>query len=704
MRNINRSILIALPVFLAVISIVTWQLVAYGQQRTLEYQAIEIAEIIARQAASARSVYAKHVVNKLKNDGFGADLESDDKPGYVPLPAQFLKLFGRQASEHSDGLFRYRPISKWNLEPTQGLDDDFKRWAWAELEKQDLDNPIQPIDWKPVWRLEEIDGVTNLRYMRADPASADSCVNCHNQQEQTAEVVERRYLFGLEPGKQWKRHQLLGALDVSIPLDRIESIAVEQTNLITLFIILVFGCGLLVIAFFVIRDLLRTQQSADDMTWRANHDDLTGLANRLAFEHRADELLNRCREDNSTHALLYLDLDQFKIVNDTCGHIAGDELLCEIATTMGKNIRNSDMLARLGGDEFGVLLEGCDIDNAYDCAEKLRVAIRDLRFSRGNRNFEIGVSIGLVAVNNNSDDITSILSLADLACYTAKDEGRNRIKVYSDSDTQIDIRHEEMEWASRFNRAIEENRLKLAVQHSKCLNQENDHALYSEVLLRMVDADGQPVPTSVFISAAERYHFMPTIDRWVVKTVLSMIKHGHLPLDRSQIIAINLSGLSINEADFLDYVRDMFASYPEVPPAQICFEVTETAAIANISSALRFMETLRALGCRFALDDFGSGLSSFAYLKSLPIDYLKIEGSFVRDMLEDPVDMVVVEAVSLIGRRIELTTIAEWVENDTILRAVQSLGIDYAQGFGIHKPELIEVTSGKSKRKRAAGR
>jgi EAL domain-containing protein (putative c-di-GMP-specific phosphodiesterase class I) len=219
----------------------------------------------------------------------------------------------------------------------------------------------------------------------------------------------------------------------------------------------------------------------------------------------------------------------------------------------------------------------------------------------------------------------------------------------------------------------------------------------------MVDADGQPIPTSVFISAAERYHFMPTIDRWVVKTVLSMIKHGHLALSQSQIIAINLSGLSINEADFLDYVQDMFARYPEVPPAQICFEVTETAAIANISSALRFMETLRSLGCRFALDDFGSGLSSFAYLKSLPIDYLKIEGSFVRDMLEDPVDMVVVEAVSLIGRRIELTTIAEWVENDTILRAVKSLGIDYAQGFGIHKPELIETTSGRSERKRASG-
>jgi diguanylate cyclase (GGDEF)-like protein len=640
-------------------------------------------------------VYTRQVVRKLKQDGFGAHLQSQVKPGYVPLPAQFLKLFGKQASEESDGLFRYQPISKWNLEPSQGLDDEFERWAWGELEKQDQENPEQPIKWQPAWRFEEVAGVMNLRYLRADPASADSCVNCHNQQEQSLEVMERRYQAGFEPGKQWKKNQLLGAIQVSIPLDKIESVAARQTSLITLVIVVIFGSGLLAIAYFVIRDLLRTQQAAEEMSWRANHDDLTGLASRLAFEHRASELLLRCRDDNSTHALMFLDLDQFKIVNDTCGHIAGDELLCQIATTMGSNIRSNDMLARLGGDEFGVLLEGCDIDNAYDCAEKLRRAIRDINFSKGSRKFEIGVSIGLVAVNNNCEDVTSMLSLADLACYTAKDEGRNRIKVYSDSDTQIDIRHEEMEWASRFNRAIEENRLKLAVQHSTCLNSEKDHT-YSEVLLRMVDAHGQLIPTSVFISAAERYHFMPTIDRWVVKTVLSMIKHGHLPLASNQVIAVNLSGLSVNDGEFLDYVRDLFRQYPEVPPGQICFEITETATIGNISSAQRFIKKLRKLGCRFALDDFGSGLSSFAYLKNLSIDFLKIEGSFVRDMLEDPVDMVVVEAVSLIGKRVDMTTIAEWVENDTILRAVRALEIDFAQGFGVHKPEIIEVAEGQS--------
>ena len=692
MKNIvNRKILIVLPIFFIGISVITWQLVSYGQQRTLEIQALEIAEIIARQASSARSVYSKYVVSKLRKDGFGSHIASQDKAGFVPLPAQFLKLFGRQSSEESDGLFRYKPVSKWNLEPTQGLDDDFKRWAWAELEKQSLDNPKKAIDWQPAWRIEAVAGISTLRYLRADPASADSCVNCHNSYEKTPEIIERRKLSGLEPGKQWKKHQLLGAIQVSIPLQKIELIAAKQTNFTTLVIILTLGGGLIAIAFFVIRDSLRTQKLAHEMTWRANHDDLTGLASRLAFENRAKELLKRSRVDNSSHSLLFMDLDQFKIVNDTCGHIAGDELLCELAEIMRSIIRGSDMLARLGGDEFGVLLESCCLENAYDCAEKMRIAIRDLEFTRGNRKFEIGVSIGVVPLNNNAVDVDAALSLADLACYTAKDQGRNRIHVYSEEDTQVNLRQAEMEWATRFNLAIEQNRLRLAVQYSKCLSNDCPYGQYSEVLLRMVDDEGHPVQTASFISAAERYHFMPTIDRWVIKTVFMMIKEKHLSLGSDEVIAINLSGLSINEPEFLEYVLQQFDAYPEVPPGQICLEITETAAIGNIASAQHFINTLRTQGCLFALDDFGSGLSSFSYLKNLPIDFLKIEGSFVRDMLDDPLDNVVVEAVSLIGKRIDMLTIAEWVENDEILDAVLKLEIDYAQGFGIHKPEIIEV-------------
>ncbi len=696
MSKINRTVLIVLPFFMIAIALATWQLVSYGQQRTVEFQAIKLAEIIARQAASARSVYAKHIVGKLKQDGLGAHIDSHEKPGYVPLPAQFLKLFGEQASRESDGLFRYQPLSKWNLEPTQGLDDEFKRWAWQELEKQDRAAPRQPIDWQPVWRFEEVDGVKTLKYLRADPASAESCVQCHNAHESQPEIVARRLAAGLEPGKQWQLHQLLGAIQVSIPLQKVVALAARHTNVTTFIIISIFGVGLLVIAFFIVRDLMRTQQAAAEMSYRANHDDLTGLASRHAFEQRAQQLLARAQEDDSRHALLFLDLDQFKVVNDTCGHIAGDELLCEIAETMSRNVRSSDMLARLGGDEFGVLLEGCDIDNAYERAEKLRKAIREIRFTQGNRRFEIGVSIGLVAVDNDSDDVTAVMSLADLACYTAKDEGRNRIKVYSDTDTQVNVRQEEMDWASRFNRAIEEGRLKLAIQRSASLSRASNGTRYSEILLRMVDVDGEPVPTAAFVSAAERYHFMPSIDRWVVGSVLSMIHCRQLKLDAGEIIAINLSGISINETDFLDYVEQEFRRMPDVSPTQICFEITETAAIGNISSAQAFITKLRKLGCKFALDDFGSGLSSLAYLKNLNIDFLKIEGSFVRDMLDDPLDQVVVEAVSLIGKRANIATIAEWVENEALLEAVKAMGIDFAQGFGIHKPEIIDLPSGEA--------
>ena len=472
MNAVNRYMLIFVPLLLIVLSTVTWKLVTYGQQRTLQIQAIEIAEIIARQAASARSVYASNIVGKLKQDGFGSHIQSSEKPGYVPLPAQFLKMFGKQASEDSDGLFEYQPVSKWNLEPTQGLNDDFKRWAWSELEKQDRVNPSAAIEWKAIWRFETLDGISALRYLRADPASGDSCVSCHNAYEKTPEVMARRVQAGLPVGKQWQKHQLLGAIQVSIPMQKIELIASNHSNFTSLLIIALFGSGILIVVFVVARDLIRTQKTADAMAYRANHDDLTGLASRLAFEHRTEELIENSRTNKNTHALLFLDLDQFKIVNDTCGHFAGDELLCEISTIMGRSIRGSDMLARLGGDEFGVLLECCDLENAYNCAEKLRSTIREIGFTRGNRTFEVGVSIGLVPINENSENVAAVLSLADLACYTAKDEGRNRIRVYSDLDTQVNIRQEEMEWASRFNKAIEDTRLRLAIQYSRQLSPE----------------------------------------------------------------------------------------------------------------------------------------------------------------------------------------------------------------------------------------
>ncbi len=594
-------------------------------------------------------------------------------------------------SEQNDGLFRYKPISKWNLEPSQGLGDDFQRWAWPQLEAQDQEAPVAPIAWRPVWRIEDVNGTRTLRYLRPDPASAESCVTCHNLHEAMVSVRERRVQQGVAPGKQWRLHQLLGAIDVAIPLSKVEVFAAAQ-NRITLGVIIgVVAIGVITLGFLVSLDVMRSRRMARELSWRANHDSLTGLASRGAFEQRAHELLEQARADGNVHALLFMDLDQFKVVNDTCGHIAGDELLRQLSTVLRTHIRGNDMLARLGGDEFGVLLAGCLPAKAVEIAEKLYAAVQNFRFSWENKNFTVGISIGLVQISANTESIAAIMSQADLACYAAKDAGRNRIHVFSSTDAEISRRRSEMEWVSRITHALEDGRISLAVQDARSLDTSAPPRVYRELLLRMVDEERQPVPTATLIAAAERYNFMPTLDRWVVKRVLGAIARGELPIGGEDIVAINLSGNSLNDERFLDFVCDQLRQLPDAAARHICFEITETAAVNSIMQARKFMESVRALGCRFALDDFGSGLSSLVYVKNLPVDFIKIEGTFVRDILTDSVDRAMVEAVCHIGRAIGATLIAEWVESEALLERVKALGIDYAQGYAVAKPQPLTL-------------
>jgi len=674
---------------LVTIGIVTWRIVYFGQQRVIEHQALEVAEVVARAAASARSVYTAQIVEKLRQDGYGAHPEFDSRPGFVPLPAQFLKMFGRQVSEENGGLFRYKPVSRWNLEPSQGLTDDFQRWAWPQLEVQDLPAPAGPIDWRPVWRIEDQNGTKTLRYLRADPASANSCVACHNAEEALADIRTRRVEQGVAPGKQWRLHQLLGAIDVTIPLDKVEVFAAAQNRVTLAVIIGVVGAGVVILGFLVSIDVTHSRRMARELSWQATHDSLTGLASRGAFEQRAQELLDQARTKNGVHALLFMDLDQFKVVNDTCGHTAGDELLRQLSAVLKAHVRVNDMLARLGGDEFGVLLEGCMPTHALDIAEKLHATVQDFRFAWQNKNFSVGISIGLVQISATTESVATIMSQADLACYAAKDAGRNRIHVFSITDAEITRRRSEMEWISRITQALEAGRIGLAVQDARSLSVPT--RLYREMLLRMVDEENKPVPAATLIAAAERYNFMPTIDRWVVRTVLGAIARAELRVGAKDIIAINLSGTSLNDERFLDFIRAQVERLPDQAARCICFEITETAAVNSIAQARAFMEAVRALGCKFALDDFGSGLSSLVYIKNLPVDFVKIEGSFVRNILTDSVDHAMVEAVCHIGRAIGATLIAEWVENDALLAQVQSLGIDYAQGYAIGRPQPLRL-------------
>lgn len=439
----------------------------------------------------------------------------------------------------------------------------------------------------------------------------------------------------------------------------------------------------------VFRDVSHAREMAHQLSWQAAHDALTGLFNRREFEQRLNELVESSRLSPQSHCLLYLDLDQFKVVNDTCGHGAGDELLRQLSGILQQSLRGSDTLARLGGDEFGVLLEGCPLEQAQAIAEKLRGAIAKFRFVWQDKSFAVGASIGLVAIHQPELTATGILGAADAACYSAKDNGRNRVQVYRPDDSDLTARRGEMQWVSRINRALEEDRFVLYRQDILPLTQAEpgDHF---EILVRILDEEGRIVPPMAFIPAAERYNLMPAIDRRVVGEAFSRFAELYRQ-DSGRILAtaaINLSGATLNDAGFLDFVFEEFAR-TRVPPQKVCFEITETVAIANLARARQLITALKAIGCRFALDDFGSGMSSFAYLKNLPVDYVKIDGAFVRDMEHDAIDRAMVRAIHDIAHQMGLRTIAEFVENERVLAMLREIGMGYAQGYGISKPQPL---------------
>jgi diguanylate cyclase (GGDEF)-like protein/PAS domain S-box-containing protein len=443
----------------------------------------------------------------------------------------------------------------------------------------------------------------------------------------------------------------------------------------------------------VCEDITEAHKLAEEISYQATHDSLTGLVNRREFEKRLTRILQGAGEDTLEHALCYLDLDQFKVINDICGHIAGDELLRRLGKILRDKVRKRDTLARLGGDEFGVLLEDCSLEQAERIAEGLQKAIRDFRFAWDEKVFAVGVSIGLVPIGRPSESVTSVLSMADAACYAAKDAGRNRIHVYHESDTELARRHGEMQLVSRINHALEENRFHLVYQPIIPISDADDKRQHFELLIRMQDETGGTISPTVFLAAAERYNLSVALDRWVISTAFEWLTDQTHHLDHIHLCSINLSGHSLGDSEFLEFVIGQFSD-KGVPPEKVCFEITETAAIANFDSATRLINTLRARGCRFALDDFGSGLSSFAYLKNLPVDFLKIDGMFVKDIVDDPIALAMVKSINEIGQVMGKQTIAEFVENDAILERLREISIDYAQGFGVGRPRpLAEMMS-----------
>ena len=442
--------------------------------------------------------------------------------------------------------------------------------------------------------------------------------------------------------------------------------------------------GMVMGGVLVFYDVAKSRQASHLLGYHASHDPVTGLINRREFERRLCEFRLRARDHGERHALCYLDLDQFKIVNDTCGHGAGDQLLKQLTARLGTRVRESDVLARLGGDEFGLLLASCPLERAQALAEQVRDIVAQTRFEWEGRSFDLHASIGLVSIGADSPEAGDLLAQADAACNVAKQKGRNRVQIYETGDLDMARRHGEMQWVSRLTHALEEDRFELYCQAIVPLG---EGARHCEVLLRLMDEDGRIVAPGEFIPAAERYDLMPAIDRWVIRHALATLGRrvaAGLGMD-GEVLAINVSGASLGEKDFEDFLRAEFDAHG-VPLHRVCLEVTETAAVASLDQAAALIRSLRADGCRFALDDFGSGLSSFMYLKRLPVDYLKIDGSFVRTMIDDPVARATVQAIHTVGSAIGIRTIAEFVENDAILAQLREMGVDYAQGYGIGRP------------------
>lgn len=440
----------------------------------------------------------------------------------------------------------------------------------------------------------------------------------------------------------------------------------------------------------VFHDVTILQTMAMQMSHQATHDALTGLFNRQEFENRLVAHLDTVRKTGQQHAMLHLDLDGFKVVNDTSGHAAGDQLIQELSFKLEECIRDTDTLARLGGDEFGIILTGCSIKRAIKIADEIRETVKNFRMKWEDHVHGVGVSIGLVPINSESGEVSEILRDADSACYVAKDQGRNRVHVYKKDDAELARHHGAMRWMQRIRRALHENTFRIYYQPIRDVALSDHSSWHAELLLRMVNDGGDIVEPKHFIPAAERYHLMVDIDYWVIKHTLELLPRlEDYVAPKRLICAINLSGQSISDEHFLGFLVNEIKKL-NLRQVNICFEITETAAIANFDQAQRFISIMHQLGCTFALDDFGSGLSSFAYLKYLSVDYLKIDGSFVRNISHDDTDYAMVNSIQQIGNVMGIKTIAEFVESPEIVQRLQTLGVDYMQGREIGAPVPLD--------------
>ena len=444
-------------------------------------------------------------------------------------------------------------------------------------------------------------------------------------------------------------------------------------------------------AVVLLHDVTEMRGLARQMSYQATHDALTGLVNRREFERRLEEAIESGHRGDGQHVLCYLDLDRFKIVNDSSGHLAGDSMLREVAKLLRDAVRDSDTVGRLGGDEFGTLLVGCPLDKARQIADDLTRSVGEYRFVWKDKIFNIGVSVGLVEISRESGTLEELLAAADTACYVAKKQGSGRVVVYSARDEALARHTGEIQWLQRLQGALKENRFHL-YQQVIVPAHGDDGGPALEVLLRLQDEAGHELPPAEFMRAAERYRLMGLVDRWVVQTTFAALGRGAIPVPAHRSVAINVSGQTLGDAQFLEFVVECFDT-SGVAPAQVCFEINESAVVANLDHARRFVGVLHGMGCQFALDDFGSGVGSFSNLKNLPLDYLKIDGSFMRNLARDTVNQAMVAAMIKLARTLNFKVIAEQVEDAASVEVARRMGVDYLQGYAIGRPQPLLLSA-----------
>ena len=438
----------------------------------------------------------------------------------------------------------------------------------------------------------------------------------------------------------------------------------------------------------VFHDVTEARRLSSELNYQAIHDSLTDLINRREFERRLHNALKTAIERDITHSILYIDLDQFKVINDTSGHVAGDELLRQIVVIIKQTLRDGDTLARLGGDEFGVLLENCPLEKGGSIGQLICDSVSEFRFVWEDKTFRIGASIGAVSIDENSETLAKIMSEADIACYKAKEQGRNCVYSAAEHSDELTTHHSELLWLPKLRKALSDNSFKLYYQKIEPTVALGNNCTHIEFLIRLSDKN-EIIPPNVFIPIAERFKLMPDIDLWIIEHIFAYIHRKQINApSENNLFCINLSGDTVSDHRLIGFILKQQEKY-QINPASVCFEVTETAAIANLSTASVLIKILKDKGFSFSLDDFGSGMSSFAYLKNLPVDYLKIDGMFVKDIINDPIDLAMVQSINDIGHAMGLKTIAEYIESQSILDKITEIGVDYAQGYHIHKPEVL---------------